>query len=223
MVSGKTLGTVVDTVHSSKMLSKAFSSVPDSWRHCPSTTNHPPAKEGLDATLKMFWELESLGIMDEEKSSLEDINKQHLLKGSTRNDKLFSSSVTSPSPSESNQYAAIPGLGLKPRAVAYLPLATSSMHAGGDVAMLLQMARMRAYNPDKPQSTVEVRVILDGGSQRSYVTHQIRDALSLRAERRQSVSIKHLDQNERKCKSATLEVVTWLLHCLRQHPSVLNE
>lgn len=36
--------------------------------------------------------------------------------------------------------------------------------------ILLQTARAMVFNPEVPQSTMEVRIVLDSGSQRSYIT-----------------------------------------------------
>ena len=43
--------------------------------HTLRVDSHPQAEEGLDATLKMFWELESLGIGDGDVSALEDFDR----------------------------------------------------------------------------------------------------------------------------------------------------
>ena len=45
------------------------------------------------------------------------------------------------------------------------------------------------YNPNEPQSPLEMRIILDSGSQRLYVTNRVKNALSLVSEGEQSMSI----------------------------------
>ena len=45
------------------------------------------------------------------------------------------------------------------------------------------------YNPCFPQSSLKVRIVLDSGSQRSYVSNRVRDALSLFPKKQQRVSI----------------------------------
>ena len=67
--------------------------------------------------------------------------------------------------------------------------------------MLLQTARALVYNPTAPQSPQEIRMVLDAGSQRSYVTNRIKDALALKPEGNEHMSIitfrsdKRSDQN----------------------------
>ena len=99
-------------------------------------------------------------------------------------------SVATPRTSEANQGTVTRQTDLNPQAVEYSPPTTNSMYTSAGMAVLLQTARVQVCNLDNPQSPMEVRVILDGGSQRSYITHRIRDALSLPAECKQRMSIK---------------------------------
>ena len=55
---------------------------------------------------------------------------------------------------------------------------------------------MQAHNPSNPSVEVNLRVILDSGSQRSYVTQRVKDALSLVPSNKQSLSIAALEQEE---------------------------
>ena len=55
--------------------------------------------------------------------------------------------------------------------------------------MLLQTARTYAHNPGNPWQSMEVRILLDSGSQRSYITEQAQRQLSLLPEREQRLSI----------------------------------
>lgn len=55
--------------------------------------------------------------------------------------------------------------------------------------VLLQTARARIYNPSTPQPLIELRVLLDSGSQRSYITERARRLLKLDAEGEMRLSI----------------------------------
>ena len=66
---------------------------------------------------------------------------------------------------------------------------SSTLYVGADETTLLQTARAVLYNPNRPDSIVRVRAILDTGSQRSYVTDGVKQALSLETEEVQQLSI----------------------------------
>ena len=66
---------------------------------------------------------------------------------------------------------------------------SSTLYVGADKTTLLQTARAVLYNPNRPDSIVRVRAILDTGSQRSYVTDGVKQALSLETEEVQQLSI----------------------------------
>ena len=55
--------------------------------------------------------------------------------------------------------------------------------------ILLQTAIVEACNPSNPSLTKKLQVILDSGSQRSYVTQRVKDALALVTSDRQCLSI----------------------------------
>lgn len=90
-------------------------------------------------------------------------------------------------PSASNSATRPPGL--NPGAAAYTATPTTSLYIDTNKTVLLQTARAFVYNPYLPQSPLEVRVLLDGGSQRSYVTTRVKNALSLTSEGEQCMSI----------------------------------
>ncbi len=46
--------------------------------------------------------------------------------------------------------------------------------------MLLQTAIIKLFNPEEPKRSIEVRAILDTGSQQSYATKKVKDALALK-------------------------------------------
>ncbi len=55
--------------------------------------------------------------------------------------------------------------------------------------MFLQTARAVIHRPSEPHVSLEVRLILDGGSQKSYISQRVCDLLNLAAVREQSLSI----------------------------------
>ena len=92
-------------------------------------------------------------------------------------------------------------LGLNPQTNVFSPVTTTTMCTNNTMAVLLQTARTYVYSPTSPQSTVEVRVLMDGVSQRSYVTNRVRESLSLPTEGQQKMLIKMFEseQEERVC------------------------
>ena len=65
-----------------------------------------------------------------------------------------------------------------------------SMYVSTRTPVLLQTARAIVYRPDSPTFTEITRVILDGGSQRSYITGRLREALTLPTQSSESLVIK---------------------------------
>ena len=78
--------------------------------------------------------------------------------------------------------------GLNAEAAAYTPPPNVTLYASMDQAVL-QMAQTLVYNPVTPSDLLEAWVVLDAGSQRSYISHHTRDALSLATEGEQRMSI----------------------------------
>ena len=66
---------------------------------------------------------------------------------------------------------------------------TTALCASETKTVLLQTARARVYNPSTPQPAIKLRVLLDSGSQRSYVTERARRLLKLDAEGELCLSI----------------------------------
>ena len=87
------------------------------------------------------------------------------------------------------QNASLPS-GLNLQANAFSPVTTTTMCTDSTMAVLLQTARTHVYRPTSPQSTMKIRVLMDGGSQRSYVTDRVKEALSLPTEKQQKMLIK---------------------------------
>ncbi|CAM1310776.1 Uncharacterised protein g5510 [Pycnogonum litorale] len=56
----------------------------------------------------------------------------------------------------------------------------NQMHANVEsLTILLQTARTYVYKPEDPRKKVKVRILLDSGSQRSYITSSLKDKLNL--------------------------------------------
>ena len=55
--------------------------------------------------------------------------------------------------------------------------------------VLLETARARVHNPSDAHRTMEVRLLLDGGSQRSYITDRVRKLLALEPSGKDRLSI----------------------------------
>ena len=92
---------------------------------------------------------------------------------------------------------------LNPRAPSFQappsqPPSTSSLFVGAKDAVLLQTARVRVYDPDKPGRSMEFRAILDTGSQHSYATQRVKDNLAVQARERRMMSIMTFGSGERK-------------------------
>lgn len=82
-----------------------------------------------------------------------------------------------------------PSQGLDPQVSEFQPTATN-LYTSANMGVLLQTARTKVFNPQRPQSRMTARVILDSGSQRSYITCKARATLSLPTVRTQRMSIK---------------------------------
>lgn len=55
----------------------------------------------------------------------------------------------------------------------------STLHIGSSKPVLLQTASTEVYNPCNPSDRVRLRIVMDSGSQRSYLTQRVQDALHL--------------------------------------------
>ena len=79
---------------------------------------------------------------------------------------------------------------LNPHAAIYTTTpTTTSLYVNANKTVMLQTAQAHIFNPHQPQLTSEVRIILDSGSQRSYITSRVKDALSLLSEGKQQLSV----------------------------------
>ena len=69
------------------------------------------------------------------------------------------------------------------------------MCVGTKNTVLLQTAKAAVYNPGNGHRKMTIAIILDGGSQRSYVTERIQDALNLSVSHSESLTIKPFGLN----------------------------
>ena len=74
--------------------------------------------------------------------------------------------------------------------------ASTAMCTSTRTQALLQTATCVVTNPEMPEHRKEVRLILDGGSQRSYITHQLRRALDVGTEAVEAIRIKTFGSTE---------------------------
>ena len=79
--------------------------------------------------------------------------------------------------------------GLNPSAPSFDPPTVLSLLVNAKGPVLLQTAKVKLFNPDRPERTVEVRAVLDTGSQQSYTTKKVQDALTLRPLRKRDMSV----------------------------------
>ena len=70
------------------------------------------------------------------------------------------------------------------------------------VPVLLQTAQAYIYNPNEPSCGMTIRLMLDGGSQRSYITQRVKTALGLEPDHVEEVQIKTFGSD-----STTLQTV----------------
>ena len=66
---------------------------------------------------------------------------------------------------------------------------TNALCSASTRSVLLQTARALIYNPWNPDLRVELRILLDGGSQRSYMMKQARRLLKIAPEGEKQLSI----------------------------------
>ena len=79
---------------------------------------------------------------------------------------------------------------LNPEAPPFESTPTTSALCANDMrTILLQTVRARVYNPSAHQSATEMRVLLDCGSQRSYITERAQQLLNLDPEGEQRLAI----------------------------------
>ena len=100
------------------------------------------------------------------------------------------------------------GSGLSPEAALYQSSTTSSNLCSDDLrAVFLQTARAVIYNPSNPHVSLEVRFLLDSGSQKSYISERARGLLHLDAIGERSLSIATIESHRGSMKVCPIVTV----------------
>lgn len=98
--------------------------------------------------------------------------------------------------------------GLNPEALTYNPSPNDqALWTYSSKSVLLQTATAVVFNPDDPSKAIEIHIVLDTGSQSSYLTDTVRDRLALRigGERQMSIVTFGSSEAERRvCKYMTI-------------------
>ena len=76
----------------------------------------------------------------------------------------------------------------------------TALYIGTSTPILLQTAKAVVFKPGQPGQLL-ARLILDSGSQRSYVTTRVREQLNLPTERRQTIAIKTFGSTDEHTQS----------------------
>ena len=82
------------------------------------------------------------------------------------------------------------------------PKPSTSLLVGARGAVLLQTAIVHAYNPDKPECSIHIRAILDTGSQQSYASQRVKDALALKRSRKQTMSVMTFSSSDQVARTS---------------------
>ena len=75
------------------------------------------------------------------------------------------------------------------------------LYINASTPIILQTAKAAIYRPGQPNKKFLARLILDSGSQRSYVTTTVKDKLRLPSERKQTISVKTFGATEENTQS----------------------
>lgn len=92
---------------------------------------------------------------------------------------------------------------LNAEAPSYNPPSSSTLCTHSDKRVLLQTAQVTAFNPDRPSKRRRVRIVMDTGSQQSYIADNMRKQLALTAagEKRMTIATFGTAQGqERTCE-----------------------
>ena len=110
------------------------------------------------------------------------------------------------------------GSGLNPAAAPYPPSVTSNNICSDNIrSVFLQTARVVLHNPNDPRVSLEVHLLLDSGSQKSYISARARDLLSLDNIEEQSLSIATFGTHRGSVKVCPIVNVAI---CLKGYPSM---
>ena len=94
---------------------------------------------------------------------------------------------------------------------------TSTLCSGSRQAVFLQTARAVIHHPFKPHVSLEVRLILDGGSQKSYISQRVCDVLNLAPVGEQTLSIATFGSSKGTARVCPIVNVGM---CMRGYPSM---
>ena len=109
-----------------------------------------------------------------------------------------------------------PSTRLDPEAPSYTPTQTTNTFCSDKGrTVLLQTARAVVHNPSRPQISIEVRLLFDSGSQKSYITERAQDLLSLEPSGEQRLSIVTFGSNREQVKVCPIVGVGM---CLKGYP-----
>lgn len=107
---------------------------------------------------------------------------------------------------------------LDPAAPTYTPTLTmNALYPDNQKTVLLQTARSILHNPSNPAASLEVRLLLDTGSQKSYITERARSLLSLESKGEQHLSIATFGSDREQTKVCPIVHVGMQL---RDYPSM---
>ena len=87
------------------------------------------------------------------------------------------------------------------------PVTTSLQCLNAKVPVLLQTAQSCTFNPDNPGVSMRVRILFDSGSQRSYVTENLKWLLSLLQLSTETMLIKTFGSDKATKQSCDVECV----------------
>ena len=158
----------------------AYCQQPHSSASCSSVTDVAARKQSLRSSGRCFNCLRRNHVSRNCKSS----SRCHKCK------KKHHTSICDFSSSRPQSLAHSAGSGLNPEAPPYQSNPTTSNLCSDNLqAVFLQTARAVIHDPDKPQVSLEVRLLLDSGSQKSYISERARGLLHLDTRGEQSLSI----------------------------------
>ncbi len=78
------------------------------------------------------------------------------------------------------------------------PTTTSTLLVSARGPVLLQTAIIKLFNAEEPKRSIEVRAILDTGSQQSYATKRVKDALALKCLEKRTMSVMTFGASKKK-------------------------
>ena len=103
-------------------------------------------------------------------------------------------------------------------APAFESTSSTSLWVSSDRAVLLQTAQAQVFNLEAPQHCKQVRIVLDCGSQHSYISDRVAGDLSLRQQGEQSMTIMTFGSKEEQSQICTLTKIGLVLHDGQKRP-----